>query len=112
MSNPTEQGRILAEMDWWGAEKTRTTYENLLRCTRNNGELERMLEIFKEMEKNELKPTLESYDEGIDLALHYHEPEVALEILTKAMTLREFRTRHRSLMLKVLRGAAMESCVS
>lgn len=112
MSNPTVQARILAEMGWWGAEMTRTTYENLLRCARNNGELERMLEILKEMVKRGLKPTLESYDGAIDLALHYHEPETAMELLTEAMNLREFRTRHRSMTLKVLRGAAMDSCVS
>lgn len=69
-------------------------------------ELERAIDILDEMKKCNIKPSMSSYSELIDLAVTFEEPEIAYELLLSAKLLKDFAEYEEPLYLNVLRSAS------
>ncbi|CAO3641536.1 unnamed protein product [Cunninghamella blakesleeana] len=76
--------KVLDKMDSDGIFKTSKTYSIMIRCMRNNLELERALDTVEEMEKLKLIPSLNAYLDVAELCVLANESSLAYSILRKA----------------------------
>lgn len=78
---------------------------------RENVELERALDTFDSMKKQNIEPGLLSYLSIIDLAVNMQQPDIASDLLAKAEKLSTFRVKDQFLYMHVLRCAAYNGMV-
>lgn len=79
---------------------------------RENFELERALDTFELMKKQNITPGLLSYLCIIDLAVNLQQADIASELLAEAEKLPTFREKDHYLYMHVLRCASMNGLVS
>ncbi|ORE00867.1 hypothetical protein BCV72DRAFT_246357 [Rhizopus microsporus var. microsporus] len=106
LGEPVLQAHILQYMERHGYKKTPIIYNAFLKCAKENMELERAIDILDEMKKCNIKPSMSSYSELIDLAVTFEEPETAYELLLSAKLLKDFAEYEEPLYLNVLRSAS------
>lgn len=79
---------------------------------RENIELERALDTFELMKRQNIVPGLLTYLDIIDMAVSLHQPDIASELLEQAEKLPTFRIKDRILYMHVLRCASLNGYVS
>lgn len=79
---------------------------------RENSELERALDTFELMKRQNITPGLLSYLCIIDLAVNLQQPDIASELLAEAEKLPTFREKDHHLYMHVLRCASVNGFVS
>lgn len=103
----TSQAQILHAMIENGYKPTSKTYHLMLKCMRENSELERALDTFELMKKQNITPGLLSYLCIIDLAVNLQQPDIASDLLAEAEKLPTFREKDHNLYMRVLRCASV-----
>lgn len=79
---------------------------------RENAELERALDTFELMRRQNITPGLLTYLSVIDMAINLHQPDIASQLLEQAEQLPTFREKDQFLYMHILRSASFHGYVS
>ncbi|GAA5794788.1 hypothetical protein HPULCUR_000135 [Helicostylum pulchrum] len=100
------QAKILHYMENDGYKPTSKTYHLMLLCMRENAELERALDTFELMRRQNITPGLLTYLSVIDMAVNLHQPDIASQLLEQAEQLPTFREKDQIFYMHILRSAS------
>ncbi|KAI9496660.1 hypothetical protein BDB00DRAFT_757936 [Zychaea mexicana] len=102
------QARILEEMKGAGYDiKTIAVYSYMIRCMRNNGEIERALDTVEAMRKENISLTLFICQQLMDMSIELNHPDIAYELLKEGVMLNFFTEHHHHIYMDLLRCAAL-----